>query len=314
MKLKNLILTAATSIFTALSLQAAPPTVMFLPDKTWCNAHNYGTTSERNGKQRFTEDYDRAFLDSDLKNVVVQLNSLISEYGLPPKDYGSTTEIDDAEDAEEQLFEGAETGAELSGTPYEQALSKLNPDIIIYIGWDVNKIGFNYTLSYRLEAKDSYTGKSVAAVTGETPTLKSTISYGAALKNAATEHMSNFANKMQNHFDDIQENGREITLNCRILGSSDVNFNTEFGGQELHDIIQKWVSDNTVNHNFSVRNSTRNRLQFEQVRIPLKDRTGGPYQAKNFVSGLQNYLKGFGIRAENTTKGLGSGRLYIGEK
>ncbi len=316
MKLKNLLIGGILTVISAASMQAgAPPTVMVLPDKTWCNANDYVTRTERNGRTRVSEKYDEAFLNSDLKNVVVQLNNLLKENGLPPKDFGATSELDDDEEAEEELFEGAESGSELAQDPYEMALNKLKPDIILKIGWDVNKVGFNYTVSYRLEALDSYSGKSIAAVTAETPTVKTTVPLAACIKNAATEHMSNFASKLQEHFDDIQENGREITMTLRIIGNGNgTNFNSEFGGKELATIVHEWLHDNTVNHVFSQRNATRNRLQFEQVRIPLKDSRGVTYQARQFATQLQNYLKGLSITAENTTKGLGSGRLYIGEK
>lgn len=311
MKLKNLILGAALTIASAASMQAgAPPTVMFLPDKTWCNEMNYVTRTERNGKTRVSEKYDEAFLNSDLKNVVTQLNTLLSENGLNPKTYGESAENDDDEEAEEEMFEGAQSGSGLESNSYDDVLNKLKPDIIIKLGWNQNKVGFNYTCSYRLEAVDTYSGKSIAAVTAETPTVKTTIPLAAALKNAATEHMSNFAGKLQEHFDDIQTNGREITLTTRIIGNGEgTNFNTEFGGKELGTIIDDWIRDNTQNHVYSQRNATRNRMQFEQMRIPLN------INARQFVTKLQNYLKStYGIVAENTTKGLGSGRLYIGEK
>lgn len=311
MKLKNLILGVALTLISAASMQAgAPPTVMFLPDKTWCNANNYVNRTERNGKTRITENYDEAFLNSDLKNVITQLNNLLTENGLRPKTYGESAENDDDEEAEEEMFEGAQSGAGLESNSYDDVLNKLKPDIIIKLGWDQNKIGFSYTCSYRLEAVDTYSGKSIAAVTAETPTVKTTIPLAAALKNAATEHMSNFASKLQEHFDDIQANGREITLTTRIIGNGDAtNFNTEFGGKELSTIIDDWIRDNTQNHVYSQRNATRNRMQFEQMRIPLS------MNARQFVTKLQNYLKStYGIIAENTTKGLGSGRLYIGEK
>ncbi len=311
MKLKNLILGAALTIASAASMQAgAPPTVMFLPDKTWCNEMNYVTRTERNGRTRVSEKYDEAFLNSDLKNVVTQLNTLLSENGLNPKTYGESAENDDDEEAEEEMFEGAQSGSGLESNSYDDVLNKLKPDIIIKLGWNQNKVGFNYTCSYRLEAVDTYSGKSIAAVTAETPTVKTTIPLAAALKNAATEHMSNFAGKLQEHFDDIQTNGREITLTTRIIGNGEgTNFNTEFGGKELGTIIDDWIRDNTQNHVYSQRNATRNRMQFEQMRIPLN------MNARQFVTKLQNYLKStYGIVAENTTKGLGSGRLYIGEK
>ena len=310
---KTLLATAAFVAATAGLNAGAPPTVMFLPDKAWCNAHEYVTKSERNGKVRITENYDEAFLNTDLKNVVVQLNGLMKDNGLPAKDYGATSEIDDEEEAEEDAYSNdSQSGGTMDATDYELLISKLRPDIIIKIGWDVNTVGFNYTLSYRLEALDSYSGKSVAQVTAETATLKTTVPIAAALKNSATEHMPVFIARLQEHFDDLQENGREITLACRIGNNgSDINFNSEFGGQELSTILSDWLNDNTVNHVYSTRSSSRNRISFEQVRIPFKDANGRVMQAKEFVDSLKHYLRdNFGLQSENTTKGLGSGRLY----
>lgn len=314
MKATKILLTAGLIIAGLTSASAgAPPSVMFLPDKTWCNANDYVIRTERNGKTRINENYDEAFLNPDLKNVVVQLNALMKDNGLPVKDYGATSEIDDEEEMEEAAYaEDTQSGGDMAETTYEALMNKLRPDILIRIGWDVNKVGFNYTMSYRLEAIDSYSGKSIAQVTAETPTLKTTIPVAAALKSAATEHMGTFVARLQEHFDDLQENGREITVTCRIGDNgSGVNFNSEFGDKELSTIISDWMNDNTVNHVYSTRNSTRNRIQFEQVRIPFKDSAGRVMQAKEFVDQLKRYLKStYDIKSENTTKGLGAGRLY----
>lgn len=283
MKLSKIVLSTAVAAVSVLTLNAgAPPTVMFMPDKTWCNANNYVERSERNGKTRITEKYDEAFLNSDLKNVVVQLNGLMKDNGLPVKDYGATSEIDDEEEMEEEAYnDDTQSGGTMDMTNYEALMNKLRPDIIIKIGWDVNKVGFNYTMSYRLEAIDSYSGKSIAQVTAETPTMKTTVPVAAALKNAATEHMGAFIGRLQEHFDDLQTNGREITVACRIGNNgSGINFNSEYDGKELSTIISDWMNDNTVNHVYSTRNSSRNRISFEQVRIPFKDSAGRVMQAK----------------------------------
>lgn len=176
----------------------------------------------------------------------------------------------------------------------------------------MNKVGFNYTMSYRLEAIDSYSGKSIAQVTAETPTMKTTVPVAAALKNAATEHMGAFIGRLQEHFDDLQTNGREITVACRIGNNGNgINFNSEYDGKELSTIISDWMNDNTVNHVYSTRNSSRNRISFEQVRIPFKDSAGRVMQAKEFVDQLKRYLRSnYNLKSENTTKGLGAGRLY----
>lgn len=314
MKLSKIVLSTAVAAVSVLTLNAgAPPTVMFMPDKTWCNANNYVERSERNGKTRITEKYDEAFLNSDLKNVVVQLNGLMKDNGIPVKDYGATSEIDDEEEMEEEAYnDDTQSGGTMDMTNYEALMNKLRPDIIIKIGWDVNKVGFNYTMSYRLEAIDSYSGKSIAQVTAETPTMKTTVPVAAALKNAATEHMGAFIGRLQEHFDDLQTNGREITVACRIGNNgSGINFNSEYDGKELSTIISDWMNDNTVNHVYSTRNSSRNRISFEQVRIPFKDSAGRVMQAKEFVDQLKRYLRSnYNLKSENTTKGLGAGRLY----
>lgn len=288
----------------------APPTVMFLPDKTWCTQNGFVDVSERNGKTRYTEKYEEAFLMSpELKDVIVQLNALMQDNGLKAKDYMTTSELDDEEEMEEAMYEG-EDGGEVQMTAYEAALNKLRPDIIIKIGWDLHQVGFNKSISYRLEALDSYSGKSVAQVTSETAPFKSN-NIAGPLKNAATEQMPLFISRLQEHFDDLQENGREITIALRTSNNSGINFNTDFGGKELSTIISDWVNDNTVNNSYSTRSSSRNRINFEQVRIPFKDANGRVMQAKEYVDQLKNYLRAhYNISSENTTKGLGTGRLY----
>ncbi|MDE7381169.1 MAG: hypothetical protein K2N03_03455 [Muribaculaceae bacterium] len=314
MNIKNLILTAVMAVSSLSLFAGEPPTIMLLPDKTWCKEHGYGKTEERRGKERFVENYDNAFLDPTLTSVVTRLEGYFGSMGLKPKNYGATSEIDDEEEMEEEFFESDSSGSELTQSAYEQLLNKLRPDIIINIGWNERKMGFNVSYSFRITAKDSYSGKTVASIIGETPTVKVTVPAETAILEAANQQMSEFIADLRSHFDDVQEKGREVTLSCRIMGSSDVNFESEFGGEELGTLINNWVSDNTINHSYSQRNATTNRLQFEQCRIPLRSPNGGVFQAKQWVTGLQKYLKTLGIQSKNTTKGLGSGRLYIGEK
>ena len=247
-------------------------------------------------------------MDSDLKNVIVQLNALLGDNGINAKDYTTANELDDEEENEEEFYD--DNGEELALTPYEQALNKLRPDIIIRLGWDENKVGFNRSVSYRLEAVDSYSGKSIAQVTGETASQKITIPLAAVLKNAAAEHMPQFLARLQSHFDDIQANGREITLSLRIGQDSDIDFDTMIEGKELSTIITDWVNDNTVNNVYSTRSSSSNRIQFEQMRIPFKDANGRVMQAKEFTDQLKRYLSKYQIYSKNATKGLGTGRLY----
>lgn len=311
MTLKKILLASVAIVSVSVAIHADPPTVMFLPDKTWCVQNNYVDVKERNGKTTYTEKFEEAFVkDPALKGVIVQLNALIGDSGIKAKDFGTSSELDDEEESEMALYEDEDGGA-IEMTDYEMALSKLRPDIIIKVGWDKNTVGFNYTLSYRLEALDSYSGKSIAQVTGVTPSKKTTYPVGEALQAAAREHMPLFVSRLQEHFDDLQANGREVTLACRVAGGSGTSMNTDMNGNKLSEVITQWVSDNTVNHAYSTRQAGRNAITFEQVRIPFKDANGANNDAIKFVNQLERYLKNtYGITAENTTKGLGSGRLF----
>lgn len=310
MTFKKLMLTAFATVAMASVASAAAPTVMFLPDDNWLHENSFMQEQERNGKKRYVPLYDEAFVkNSDLTNVVGALNHLMIDNGIDPKTYGTATQIDDEEEDEEAMYEG-EDGDELEQTPYEMALNKLRPDIIIRVGWNKNQVGFNYSLAYRLEAVDSYTGKSISGVTGTTANFKTTTPVGDVLVNAANEHMSQFISRLQDHFDDLQANGREITLTCRIGKGSDVNMNSDIDGRDLATVISHWVNDNTVNHAYSTRSTQRNRIQFEQVRIPFRDTNGAELNASVFAKKLRDHLKSYGINSEDASKGLGSGRLY----
>lgn len=308
---------AIAALAAAAAMQAAPPTIMVLPDKVWCNSQGYVSQVNANGRNRVVEDFDKAFLDSELKNVTTAINGLFQERGFPLKDFAAQSESDDDDDLFDEAFEGAQSGSEVQSNSIDQILQKTKPDIILRVGWDVNKVGFQYNLSYRLEAVDAYSNKAVASVTAETAPTARTTPVSACLKDAAANHMDDFASKLSEHFNDIQANGREIRLLIRIIDNgSGLTFNNEYGGKELGQVIYDWISDNTVNHQFNERTSTRNQLGYDQVRIPLKDTNGRPMQAKQFVAQLQRYLASapYSLSAENASPQLGIGRLMIGEK
>lgn len=307
MQIKRTILALAIAFLSAAAAEAgAPPSVSFIPDKTWCKKMGYGKNVERRDKMVFTEDVLLAFENnSDLKNVTVELNKLFSDnFGINAKDITSSSEADDEEELEMELYEGEEGGtAEL--TAYEQAIQKLRPDILIKIGWDKNPVGFNYTLTYRMEAIDTYSNKSIASVLAHSAVMNSSVTINQTITKLTNDNMSEFANKMQEHFDDIQANGREIKVTLNVKNTSTTNMNSEIDGKDLSVIIKEYVHDNSIGHQYSERSATRNRIQYEQVRIPVKS------NAKEFMDGLSAHLKKYGIKCENITKGLGDGRLAL---
>lgn len=294
---------------------AAPPKLMVLPDKTWCVEKGYFTETERNGKTRQTEDYDKALIDKDFVNVQTVIAQAMAERGFPLVSAAAQQESDDEDEMLDEAFEGAETGSGVQTNSFDEIVKRAKPDITLKIGWNVNNSGSLYSADFRIDAIDTYSNKQVAPIAGQTGEVRRTVPLGVAIKDGMANNMDNFCSTLMSYFDDIQTNGREIRLDVRIVDNgAGTTMSQEFNGQELGTIIYNWVNDNTVNHQFSERTSGRNMARYDQVRIPLKDTAGRALDAKRWAAGLQNTLKGLGLKAENASPSLGTGRIYIGEK
>lgn len=306
---------AALAVVPTAACFAAPPKLMVLPDKTWCIEKGYITETQRNGKTVQREDYDRALVDKDFVNVKTAIAAIMADRNFPLVDAAAQAEADDEDEMLDEAFEGAESGAGVQTNSYDEIIKRAKPDITLKVGWNVNEAGMTYNADYRIDAVDTYSNKSVAPISGQTGVVRRNVPLSVAMKQTASNNMDDFCAKLMNYFDDIQTNGREIRLAVRIVDNgAGTTMNSEFDGKELKDIIYEWVSDNTVNHQFSERTSGRNMASFDQVRIPLMGANGRPQDAKRWVNGLTDALKGIGLKAENSSTGLGAGRIYIGEK
>lgn len=315
MKLLSKLLLSTAMVCCAQIAVAAPPKLMILPDKTWCVEKGYYTETERNGKVRQTEDYDKALIDKDFVNVQTVIAQVMAERGFPVVSALAQQESDDEDEMLDEAFEGAETGSGVQTNSFDEIVKRAKPDITLKIGWNVNAAGSLYSADVRMDAIDTYSNKQVAPIAAQTGEVRRTVPLGVAIKGSMAQNMDNFCSTLMSYFDDIQTNGREIRLDVRIVDNgAGTTMNQEFNGEELGSIIYKWVNDNTVNNQFSERSSGRNMLRYDQVRIPLKGSDGRALDAKRWAAGLQKLLKNLGLTAENASPSLGTARIYIGEK
>ena len=127
--------------------------------------------------------------------------------------------------------------------------------------------------------------------------------------------MKSFSTQLNNHFNDVQTNGREITLQIRCWDSGMITLEEENeDGDELIDVIAEWVEDNTVNGAFNLASNTETRAKFEQVRIPMFNEKGRAMDARMFANQLRKHLREQSIECKVMNKGLGEAVLVIGEK
>ena len=207
------------------------------------------------------------------------------------------------------------TGASVNESPIDALKKIAKADIIIQLTWTVNKTGPKKSVSFNLQGLDAYTDKQIATATGTgNPSFSAEVP--VLLSEAVLSHIDNFNNSLQDHFDDLFENGREIIVRIQTWDDWDEDLETEYGGEELGDIIENWINDNTVKHRFSTTDMTESMALFEQVRIPLYNDKGRAIDARRYVKKLSKVLKHepYNIPNKVVMKGLGRATIILGGK
>lgn len=290
------------------------PTIMVVPSDVWCNTNGYMTTFNDQGSIKKIPDYKKALQEnSDLLLVISKINSLMLDRGFKLADLETKLKDLEGESAVDAMST-SKNGAGISESPIDKLKKVAKADIIMQMTWTVNSIGPKKSITFILRGLDSYTDAQVAGAQG-TGNSSFSAELPVLIEEAVLAHLDNFNTQLQSHFDDLFKNGREITLRIKKWDSFSGDLETKFDGEELKTKIEKWVSDNTVEHKFNLPDATENMMKFEQVRIPMRDSNNRSLDASGWARGLQKYLSdSFKIEAKLVTKGLGGVTLIVGEK
>ena len=295
--------------------QAKKPTIMVVPSDVWCNTNGYMTEYDNQGTKVKIPNYKKAFQEnSELLTVISKINGLMADRGFPLKNMESAIKTLESESAENSMTT-SKTGASVSESPVDKLKKVAKADIVMQVTWTVNATGPKKSITFNLQGLDSYTDKQIATAVGTgAPSFSSEVP--VLLEEAVLAHLDNFNGSLQKHFDDMFENGREIIIRMKKFDTWDGDFEKEIGGKEFGSIVEDWLTKNTVKSRFSTSDATENMMLFEQVRIPLYDANGKAIDAREFVKGLQKFLKEppYAITSKLTMKGLGQAVLIIGEK
>lgn len=283
MNMKRVIFVMAALLLpVTLMAQAKRPTLMVIPADSWCSANGYMTTED--GKQ--VPDYEKAWQENqDLFSVVAKIGELMTDRGFPLKDMSQSL----------------------------KNIGMVRTDILMEVGWKVNKTGPKQSVTYTLRGVDAYTLKQIAAGSGTgKPSFSAELP--VLIEEAVLERMDNFADQLQAHFDDLLENGREVSVSVRA--ENGIEFGNEYDGEELTDIIDEWMALNTVGHRYNLSNATETMLDFEQVRIALYADNGMALDTRRFVNDLRKKLSAapYNIPSKIETNGLGKATLILGTK
>jgi hypothetical protein len=314
-KITQLILFASLWSVVAFG-QAKKPTLMILPSDNWCVQRYFITEFDNQGLKQKVPNYKQAFQeDTEIGQVISKIGSLMIDRGFPLKDAEQEIKNIEARSAEDNMTSSTTSSAGLAETPLDKLKNKAKADIILQIWWKVTKSENGRVVSFILEALDAYTSKRVASSSGNGLPNQTEI-LPVLLQQAIVSNIDPFVSQLQAHFDDMQQNGREIKLTVRRWNSWTNNLETEINGNEIRNHIYDWIQKNSVKGRFNEVNSSEDRIDYDQLRIPLYDDRNRSIDARQYAINLQKYLKSppFNFEVKLMTRGLGEAILVLGEK
>ncbi len=314
---RTITITLLLGLTISLMGQAKLPKLMVVPSDVWCHENGCMETMEVMGEQVSYPDYKRAMqTNRDLMAVIGKINTLMAERGFPLQDMSQTLRSIERTNQENSVLRTKTSGASLAESPVDRLRRTARADIILEVDWGINKNGPKRSITYNLRGLDAYSNKQVAGAEGTgAPSFSAEIP--VLIEEAVQNHMDPFAEQLRQHFDDLLENGREVVIELQIPDNGqDLDFESEYGGKELAEIIDEWMHENTVQHRYSKADGTENYLLFDQVRIPVYRPNGMAMDADSFARQLRNFLKAapYNITTKVVNRGLGRCLLVVGEK
>lgn len=299
--------------------QAKKPTIMVIPSDNWCIKNGYVQTQDVMGTIKTFPDYKAAVQnDTELLMVLSKINTLMADRGFPLKNLESVLKTLETQSAEVSMLT-SKSGNDLAESPTDVLKRTANADIIIQITYVVNQAGPKKSVTFMLQGLDAYTNKQIAGAQGTgQPSFATELT--VLLEEAVISYIDDFNSRLQDHFNDLFANGREVALQVRVFNGAafDLEQEFDFKGETLEcgEIVEDWVSDNTVQKRYNLSDYSENRMIFEQVRIPLFDERDRAMDTRRWVRDLRTMLTGapFNTPVKIYTRGLGEVWLILGEK
>jgi len=297
-------------------VKAKKPRIMVRPAETWCTANGYMQEVNNNGTLELVPNYEIALQTSqDLNLAIAKIEGLMAERGYPSVNFLTSIRGVKAQVARNSGMASKTTGSGIAVSFMDEINMQAKADILFDMDWKVNTAGPKKAVSYTLSAYDAYTYNSIASVSGTgQPSFSAELP--VLVEEAILTNMDTFLSQLQSYFDDCLQNGRGIALvvNCFDDGSG-IDMEKEYDGKELREIIEDWVSDNTIGRSYNLVDDTETSMTFQDVKIALFDERERPQDAGTFGRELRKYLISLGIPSkQGGSRTLGRYELVIGEK
>ena len=281
----------------------AKPILMVVPSDVYCTEMGYVQKwKDENGVSHTVSDYNVFNREDsrDLRLVISSLNEIFNKRGFEVQSLEYLLKSMNQED-QENKFIGNDYGLDgsIAESPTDRIKRTANVDFIVDLDFEIMEVGTQRYVTFNMKAVDvSANAREISHAHGDGKPSNSA-SINTLLEEAVLNHMDGFCKKLQDEYEKMSRNGRQITVKIKRTDNSDYDLlktTFVFEGEQttLGDIIYYWLQDNTVDNN-PTRSITPNVITFNQVMIPLT-KTGrrGAVQrldTQEYLQGLQTYLR-----------------------
>lgn len=296
-------------IFAMISMIALPlfgqeaqqPSIMVMPSDNLLKRLGYLSMKEIQGRQTPIRDYQSALInEADLKFIISGIKESFAARGFPLEDLETTLKNIQTEAAYDIM-------EDYDFDPKAMILKAARPDIVLDLTYELRNNGMTNQFIFNIEANDAYSHKGISSASD--PGIETTsTNVPKLMKEQLEKNMNNLQQLLMQHFQDLREKGREVTLRLKIEKGAISSFKRERcgTGKPYNRWIKDWLNKNTKNGYGKRVINTDKELYYTQIRIPLYDDSGYPISASDWAEKLLDDLEvDCNIIALDNSNGLG---------
>lgn len=285
-----------------------------MPGDNWMTEKGYKKVINNQGVASDVFDYSKALQENfELTTAVSSVEGVLKDRGLQVENLAERMKGITRTNAE-NLLNTSKTGATTTQSGFDRLMNTAKPDIIIYVDYKITTTGPKRILSLRISATDSYTFEAIGSANNSSaPTFSEDTN--TLVRETVASIIDPFMNTIENHVNDTFENGRKVLIQLKKFDSWDGDFEKEYNGLELKEIVENWMREKAVKEVYNLDSPSENAMDFT-IRIPLNDENGRATNATTYGRLFQKFIKEapYAITAKVREIGLGRCMIMLGEK
>jgi hypothetical protein len=106
-------------------------------------------------------------------------------------------------------------------------------------------------------------------------------------------NIESFINQLNVSFGETVLKGQAITIMIQSPNESSFKLNDEIGDNfdTVSDLITDWIKKNAYKNQYRLGRSDKQTLNFDEIRIPLRDENGSNYNIQEFEKALRKAIR-----------------------